>query len=177
MQLHLKNFKAANVHQLIGENYGKTITVNEYKMCTECKQLSRKTKVDRIVEYPFYLTLHLHRFFIDSVKETWCKNDCKVIAKEYLEFDVNGESNERKRYQLVAVVNHIGTTLSDGHYDTIIRSEIIAGWHRFSDDVVIHMRSLDITLTDPVLYFYRLLPSKDNAVCRYFLLGATYKFN
>lgn len=95
--------------------------------CTNCNQLQNKIKYYSIYTLPKYLTFTLKRFFsYDMGRDVNSKNETFVsFPLENFQID-----SKPVKYNLFAVINHLGT-MSAGHYYCFIKIE--EKWFIFND--------------------------------------------
>ena len=109
--------------------------------CPSCNELVRAEIKYDILEAPQILILHLERFKLAG--ESIIKLDTKVSIPEFLdmkEYIIGPQKDENMQYRLYAVSNHLGSSVSNGHYTTLARvrdleePENDKGWFTFNDD-------------------------------------------
>ena len=109
--------------------------------CSECGGITAQ-KNSRIVTSPRILMLHLKRFLLTETG--YQKNEALVRLPEVLEV---GDD----QYWIVAKVNHIGCSMSSGHYT----AEINAGkWKCIDDRRVVEMGRMKEFSKEAYLVFY-----------------------
>ena len=110
-----------NINELLRRHFSiEYVSFNT--ICEKCKNKTTHKKFTNISHPPCILILSLQR--IDFTRNI--KIDCFVKIEEIIDIsnyiDQDFIKNSTK-YKLVAVINHIGTTIDNGHYIAYIKCE------------------------------------------------------
>eukprot|EP00043_Microstomoeca_roanoka_P008465 m.81505 g.81505 ORF g.81505 m.81505 type:complete len:469 (-) comp14252_c1_seq3:171-1577(-) len=113
-----------------------TLSADSKYFCETCCSKQEAEKRMRVKHQPKVLAIHLKRFKYMEQLQQYTKLDYRVVfPKELRLFNATDTAEDQDRiYDLFAIVVHIGTRPSRGHYVTIVRSD--DSWVLFDDDVV-----------------------------------------
>ncbi|XP_010530035.1 PREDICTED: ubiquitin carboxyl-terminal hydrolase 21-like [Tarenaya hassleriana] len=123
--------------------------------CDSCKEKVSKEKQLMLDKLPLVAAFHLKRF----------KNDGFFMEKifKHVEFPLElnlqpymsgGQENEVcTTYHLYALVEHIGSSLTYGHYSSYVRSAHET-WHKFDDSQVTRIEEGSVLSQDAYILFY-----------------------
>ncbi|XP_055821079.1 ubiquitin carboxyl-terminal hydrolase 20-like [Solanum dulcamara] len=123
--------------------------------CEKCKEQVSIEKQLVLDKAPSVAALHLKRF----------KTDGSIVEKidKYVSFpleldlhtyaDNNQVDNEEMKYDLYAVIVHIGFSYCSGHYYSFIRSAPNE-WYKFDDSKVVHVREDYVLSQEAYVLFY-----------------------
>lgn len=101
---------------------------NKWK-CEKCKNYVRATKSMGIEKCPPVLIIHLKRF------NRFSKIDTNIIYPDVIDISKFTLSKQKKKYQLIGVVFHIGG-LNGGHYTSAAIDLPTNQWYYFNDSSV-----------------------------------------
>lgn len=104
--------------------------------CSHCKGLVNATRCINISQFPSVMLVTLKRFNNSGEK-------CNGIVSFKTAGIILKSLTEIGHYKLVAVLQHNGSTLFQGHYISYVFRKEFNGWFKFDDDVV--------TLIDDIL--------------------------
>ncbi|XP_075587350.1 ubiquitin specific protease 20/33 isoform X2 [Dermatophagoides farinae] len=135
--------------------------------CDNCKKLCNGIKCIRIKRLPEILIVHLNRYQnVNSVVRkitsqlTFPLNDFSL--KSFLsETTTNVTYSADAQYDLVAVVCHNGTQVTNGHYICYALNEINLDWYEFDDTYVTYVskdRILSMASSAYILFYQRVDP-------------------
>ncbi|WFD43944.1 ubiquitinyl hydrolase 1 [Malassezia psittaci] len=112
--------------------------------CDACASLQEAEKRMKIRHAPNILALHLKRFKWEPRVQNYVKHACRVVFPLDLRlFNMSDKAdNPDRRYDLFAVVIHVGAGANQGHYISIIK--IGKRWALFDDDCVTYIPESDI---------------------------------
>ncbi|WFC99673.1 ubiquitinyl hydrolase 1 [Malassezia yamatoensis] len=112
--------------------------------CDACASLQEAEKRMKIRHAPNILALHLKRFKWEPRAQSYVKHACRVVFPLDLRlFNMSDKAdNPDRRYDLFAVVIHVGAGANQGHYISIIK--IGKRWALFDDDCVTYIPESDI---------------------------------
>lgn len=141
--------------------------------CNKCKKNQRATTQMEVFSAPKILIIHLKRF--KNQRNIKTKINLKIIyplenldlkdyvveslmPEELVERRMKGEDKHEKKslvYDLYAVINHHGGSLSCGHYTAICKSEVDGRWYKFDDKLVYEVAESAVCNNDAYVLFYR----------------------
>lgn len=145
--------------------------------CNKCKKNQMATKQMEIFCAPKVLILHLKRF--KTLKNLKTKINLKVVfplqsldlTDFVLETPLPEELLQRKMqsaggnqenlmknevfYELYAVINHHGSSLSCGHYTALCRNSCDDRWYKFDDKAVFEVSENLVCTNDAYVLFYK----------------------
>ncbi len=119
-------------------NFFRYETLERDWICRNCEKERIATKFLLLQERPI-LIITLKRFTSENKKIV---TDIKFPLENLsLLNSVNSElqSRQRTKYNLFAVVNHLGTSSSSGHYNLFMKLQ--KGWHIFDDERIVPIRT------------------------------------
>lgn len=103
--------------------------------CEHCNSLQEAKKETRLRKVPRVLVLHFKRFkIVEGDRNRMQYNKLCYRIPFPLEISVEEESGDEVHFHLFAVVIHVGTTASAGHYVTAVRCRNT--WLLYDDDVI-----------------------------------------
>uniref|UniRef100_A0A7S1I6X6 Ubiquitin carboxyl-terminal hydrolase n=1 Tax=Eutreptiella gymnastica TaxID=73025 RepID=A0A7S1I6X6_9EUGL len=105
--------------------------------CDVCCSLQEAQKCIRIKKAPLVLAIHLKRFKYVEHLERYKKLSYHVPFSMELRLTTVGEEGADALYHLFAVVIHVGSGPSMGHYVCMVKSH--DHWLLFDDDIVEHI--------------------------------------
>lgn len=111
--------------------------------CSHCKSYQNATKTFSIFRYPNILMIHLKRFNYNSLFGSKLNNHVELINE--LKLDDN-------KYQLKAVINHQGSSLSSGHYTCYTRYE--NQWYECNDSNTNKVELSEVLSSQAYVLFY-----------------------
>lgn len=120
--------------------------------CEKCGMKTNATIECQMKHHPEVLTLLLKRFEFDNDSMLYVKSNCCVDVPSNLEI-------ESSKYELYAVVNHVGS-LRFGHYTATIKSFEDGLWYEFNDTIV----SKTTTFLERSEKAYLLMYSKSKSI-------------
>ena len=124
------NINITNINELL-RNFFKIDYVEKY--CNICKKEVKCDQDTKIAYPPDILILSIQRF-----KENNVKNNCNVIADEFIDLnefiDYECGYNGQSLYCLFGVINHFGN-MDFGHYFSYIKVDN-QDWYEFNDRIV-----------------------------------------
>ena len=109
---------------------------NNMFKCAECKKTTMKLKRQEISSAPPILVIQIKRFKRAADKKTGIKLQQHVKYREHLSLKVTPIEGEPKNesYKLKAVITHVGSTISGGHYTAVTKTGLgTADWMLYSD--------------------------------------------
>uniref|UniRef100_A0A224ZB97 ubiquitinyl hydrolase 1 n=1 Tax=Rhipicephalus zambeziensis TaxID=60191 RepID=A0A224ZB97_9ACAR len=120
--------------------------------CEKCDKSQEGSKKLDLWECPQVVMIHLIRMAQDDRKlDTFVDFPLKGLSlKEYI---LKAE-DEKAVYDLVAVANHFGGSLSGGHYITYAKREATGKWHKFDDQVVSPLAEDSVVTEHAYVLFY-----------------------
>ncbi|WFD48559.1 ubiquitinyl hydrolase 1 [Malassezia furfur] len=112
--------------------------------CDACASLQEAEKRMKIRHAPNILALHLKRFIWDERVQAYVKHACRVVFPLDLRlFNMSDQAdNPDRRYELFAIVIHVGAGANQGHYISIVK--IGQRWALFDDETVTFIAESDI---------------------------------
>ena len=112
--------------------------------CDACASLQEAEKRMKIRHAPNILALHLKRFIWDERVQAYVKHACRVVFPFDLRlFNMSDQAdNPDRRYELFAIVIHVGAGANQGHYVSIVK--IGQRWALFDDETVTFIAESDI---------------------------------
>lgn len=112
--------------------------------CDACASLQEAEKRMKIRHAPNILALHLKRFIWDERVQAYVKHACRVVFPLDLRlFNMSDQAdNPDRRYELFAIVIHVGAGANQGHYVSIVK--IGQRWALFDDETVTFIAESDI---------------------------------
>ena len=113
-----------------------TLSGDDKFYCDTCCSLQEAQKCMRLKALPEVLALHLKRFKFFEQVQRYKKLSCRVVFPLELKLPNTsaGVSTPDKLYNLFAVVIHVGSGPSHGHYVSMVKCH--GRWLCFDDDVV-----------------------------------------
>ena len=144
-----------SITDCIHQEYFETEQLEESEMwlCPQCKSHVKAWRRMTISRAPPILVIHLKRF----------KNNCEKI-RSFVNFPLNDldlkdivmswEEGEEPVYDCYAVNNHIGGSISSGHYTAYAKSDF-GEWNHFNDDYVSLVDPQDVVTDDAYMLFYQ----------------------
>lgn len=125
-------------------------------ICTEpkCNKKTRATKQIQLCTLPPVLIFHLKRFT--------SKNGVQKKIKTFITYPIDGldlrnsSTTSGAIYDLIAVSNHHGETITSGHYTAFTRPNVSTNqWYKVDDTIVSTVSSIsEIITADAYLLFY-----------------------
>lgn len=153
-------------------------------LCESCGSLQEAHKRMRVKRPPKVLVLHLKRFKYVESQNMMVKLNYRVAFPFELKLTNTSDDSEDpdRLYSLFAVVIHLGSGMSHGHYVALVKTN--GRWLQFDDESVTPLNerfitqyygaSCDSTSTDTgYLLFYSSEPADVNANAAAFLAAAT----
>eukprot|EP01066_Platyproteum_vivax_P016074 Platyproteum_vivax@DN7008_c3_g1_i5.p1 len=139
---------------------------NEW-MCPRCKCMRQATKKIDVWVLPPILIVHLKRFEFDHHTRRLCKLDSLVdCPTEGLDLAslVKGKYKFPPTYELYAVLNHKGMSISYGHYTAFCKYTNTNCWYQFNDESVSMLSGLSppVVTHHSYVLFYRRTSHKGN---------------
>lgn len=145
--------------------------------CNKCKKNQMATKQMEIFCAPKVLIVHLKRF--KTLKNLKTKINLKVVfplesldltdfvletqlpeelVQRRMQSSATNEENFMKNeviYELYAVINHHGSSLSCGHYTALCRNHCDERWYKFDDKAVFEVSQSFVCTSDAYVLFYK----------------------
>jgi len=113
------------------------LSAGEHYDCPRCGSHQPATKHLVLHKLPQVLCLHLKRFVFDEERHTFRKRICPIIIPTTLTTkDVGAKSGRGFVYKLVAVINHLGSTMQGGHYTANCYNAWSDKWVTYDDSRV-----------------------------------------
>lgn len=131
-----------------------SIEDTEKFICEGCKKQVPVEKQLMLDQAPSVATLHLKRFKSDGIYVE--KIDKKVeypLELDLKPYSTSADGNEELRYELLAVVVHVGLSSISGHYFCYIRTAPDT-WYRFDDSKVSRVPEATALSQDAYILFY-----------------------
>ena len=123
-------FQAIVDKYFAGSNLEQTITHEDGMTYTDW------TKSSKIIGTPEYIIMQLNRFpnpYSKDVTEIAFPVDNEGIFIS-CEMDQNTKATKKVEYQIISYINHIGETLTSGHFVSFIKNEANRKWYLYNDD-------------------------------------------
>ncbi|KAG9142687.1 hypothetical protein Leryth_005452 [Lithospermum erythrorhizon] len=123
--------------------------------CEKCKEKVSIEKQLLLDQFPSIFAFHLKRFKNDgSIVEKIDKHVDFPLELDMLPYtDSSKANNEELKYDLYAVVVHIGTSSTSGHYYCFVRLSLGA-WYKFDDSEVVRVREEYVLSQEAYILFY-----------------------
>ncbi|XP_039298553.1 ubiquitin carboxyl-terminal hydrolase 2 isoform X2 [Nilaparvata lugens] len=122
--------------------------------CTRCNAQRRCTKRYSIHKYPRVLVVHLKRFSPNNkFHKLMTSVNFPIEGLDLSPYSDNTHGDQVMEYDLYAVSNHSGTTLS-GHYTANCRHPITQEWHCFNDSNVTSIQANRVVTSMAYVLFY-----------------------
>ncbi|KAF8117182.1 hypothetical protein N665_0012s0186 [Sinapis alba] len=123
--------------------------------CDDCKEKVSKEKQLKFDKLPLVATFHLKRFKNDGVFMEKIFKDVKFpLELDMLPYMSSNENPEvSTKYNLYAMVEHIGTGVHFGHYSSYVRSAP-GTWHHFDDAKVRRISEECVLSKNAYMLFY-----------------------
>ncbi|XP_059812974.1 ubiquitin carboxyl-terminal hydrolase 2-like isoform X2 [Hypanus sabinus] len=128
---------------------------DEKPTCYRCKVRRKCTKKFTIQKSPKILVLHLKRFSEARIRTNKLSTFVNFPLKDLDLREFSSDSNVHAVYNLYAVSNHSGTTLS-GHYTAYCKNPQSGEWYNFNDTRVTPISSSQLRTSDAYVLFYEL---------------------
>lgn len=131
--------------------------VEEKFTCGNCKEEVVAEKQLKIDQAPAVSVLHLKRFksdglYVEKINE-FVKFPLELDLQPFIS-DPSGDYNGGLKYDLYAVLVHIGISSDSGHYFCYIRSSPDS-WHRLDDSKVVRVSEDDVLKQEAYILFYK----------------------
>jgi len=104
--------------------------------CGKCKEHQPSTRTLRVYRAPPVLVVHLKRFSQNGMHRSKLSTRVNLPTNEDLDIaDFCHKPNTEMRYELVGMVNHMGT-MTGGHYTANAKNARTGLWYNFNDETV-----------------------------------------
>lgn len=130
--------KSYTLTELIEKMHEKELLRSQDKLyCEKCMCLQENERSIHYLKLPKTLIIHLKRFKFSEKDGFFVKLQHEIIYPLNLNMSVNskelgGFPQDKKSYQLHAVIAHLGTTPYGGHYISVVRR--FNKWFLYNDD-------------------------------------------
>jgi ubiquitin C-terminal hydrolase len=125
--------------------------------CPSCRQLVPGEKKIDIWELPNVLVIQLKRFIVD-ISQTR-KLEFRVDFPDVMDLSqfVRGKRNDRNQFGLYAICDHLGSTLTSGHYIAHIcmDDQGRSVWYEFNDSTVTQKTADQVKSEKAYVLFYK----------------------
>lgn len=112
-----------------------TLAHSDKFFCDTCNSLQEAQKRIQVKQLPYCLALHLKRFKYNEQIGRFTKLSFRVVFPLELRIPLSKENDDDEDfYRLYAVIVHVGSDPSHGHYVCYVQSH--GHWLLFDDDVV-----------------------------------------
>lgn len=120
-----------------------TLAHSDKFFCDTCNSLQEAQKRMQVKRMPYCLALHLKRFKYNEQLGRFMKLSFRVVFPMELRVPMSRESEiDEVYYRLYAVIVHVGSDPSHGHYVSYIQSH--GHWLLFDDDLVAVVEEKDV---------------------------------
>ncbi|XP_010559301.1 PREDICTED: ubiquitin carboxyl-terminal hydrolase 21-like [Tarenaya hassleriana] len=137
------------------ESFTRVEKLENLLTCDSCKKKVSKEKQLALSKLPLVATFHLKRFKNDGFStEKILKHVNIPLELDLWPYMSGSEENEvSTTYHLYALVEHLGSSLTDGHYVSYVRSAHET-WHKFDDSRVTRIEEGCVLSQDAYILFY-----------------------
>jgi len=121
-----------------------TLSRGDKFFCDKCCSLQEAQKRMKIKKLPKILVIHLKRFkFIEQLQQYKKLNHRVAFPHEFVIQNTSNDAlDPERRYELFAVVIHVGSGPNHGHYVCMVKSH--STWLIFDDDAICIINESDI---------------------------------
>ena len=140
LELTLPVLEGKHVYDLLNEHFKEEKFDDDVKLtCDVCEQKYTPIKKTVFKTVPRVLICTLKRF-----DDAGRKRKEKIILDKNI--DINVVSNVNYKFRLQSIIYHMGSTISSGHYVSLINKEN-GKWYIYNDEDVKEYEDVDIDLT------------------------------
>ena len=133
------------------EDYMSNIIIEKIN-CEHCKCKTQITKNSQIWRFPRVLIIHLKRYIPNGI---YYKRNNKNI--EYSNKIIFKKNNFIFKYELINIINHIGSTPYGGHYTNVVKSEDNNKWYLINDSNIILNKDYSQLSKTAYILIYKLI--------------------
>ena len=133
------------------------------RFCYQCDSSSEVEHLIKIMKSPEILIVHLNRFkneYHASMYQFDQFKNCELFKFPITDFNLgpNTHSGEDQKYDLFAVLNHEGKSLSSGHFTSITKNWQNQKWYKYDDEKCTQVKYVkeEIVTHQAYILFYRI---------------------
>jgi ubiquitin C-terminal hydrolase len=110
------------------------IDSNNMVKCNSCLIKTRAKVTNSFCNLPKILVIHLKRFNMNNFGFFGRKKSNRIIYPLKLDLSKYVDDDKEYQYQLVSVNVHLGSSMNQGHYISIVKLSTDNGWYVFNDN-------------------------------------------